>query len=184
MGKTHNFYTARSHWSRRPFEVLFAGHLQAFLITGSLRGASLPPSFCLPALGGEGVSLHGQFISRLESPLPNTRARARSQRSVPALGCPATGILATLGKPLRQSVLQQSLVTWRLQPASWFRAPRVLHGAGITEENCLFAEKVFFPIATALHPMGVFLAGLLVGTLQEKGSTWSVISASDWNNKA
>lgn len=107
VGKTHNFYTARSHWSRRPFEVLFAGHLQAFLITGSLRGASLPPSFCLPALGGEGVSLHGQFISRLESPLPNTRARARSRRSVPALGCPAAGILATLGKPLRRTVLQQ-----------------------------------------------------------------------------
>lgn len=57
VGKTHNFYTARSRWNRRPFEVLFAGHLQAFLITGSLRGASLPPGFCLPETGwGGGIT--------------------------------------------------------------------------------------------------------------------------------
>lgn len=71
VGKTRNFYTTQSRWSRRPFEVLFVGHLQAFLITGSLRGASLSPSFCLPVLGGEGVSLglHSAWRAPSQSPV-------------------------------------------------------------------------------------------------------------------
>lgn len=72
VGKTHNFYTARSRWNRRPFEVLFAGHLQAFLITGSLRGASLPPGFCLPEPSGKGGSPLGGSCPPPESPSPNS----------------------------------------------------------------------------------------------------------------
>lgn len=71
VGKTHNFYTTQSRWSRRPFEVLFVGHLQAFLITGSLRGASLSPGFCLLVLGREGVSLglHSAWKAPCQSPV-------------------------------------------------------------------------------------------------------------------
>lgn len=71
VGKTHNFYTTQSRWSRRPFEVLFVGHLQAFLITGSLRGASLSPGFCLPVLGGEGalLGLHSAWRAPCQSPV-------------------------------------------------------------------------------------------------------------------
>lgn len=32
-----------------------------------------------------------------------------------------------------------------------------------------FTKKALFPLASALHPMGVFLGDVLVGTLQEKG---------------
>lgn len=132
-GKTHNFDTARSRWSRPPFEVLFAGHLQAFLITGSLRGASLPPGFYLPALGGEGASPRRRFVSRLESPPPKLRAReGRSHRQRPS-------------RPPRRSILQRHLATRRLRPAA-LRPERCVEGERRGENGLWKTQRVLFPM--------------------------------------
>lgn len=112
VGKTHNFYTTQSRWSRRPFEVLFVGHLQAFLITGSLRGASLSPGFCLPGLGGEGGSLG--LHSAWRAPCQSPGLGLTGEGCIQAWDSVPLGILIPLGHPLCPSILEGYLITWRL----------------------------------------------------------------------
>lgn len=105
VGKTHNFYTTQSRWSRRPFEVLFVGHLQAFLITGSLRGASLWPGFCLAVLGGEGVSLgsHSAWRAPCQALCWGSLGKVGSRPGTLCHGQPGyLGILTALGHPLQE----------------------------------------------------------------------------------
>lgn len=108
VGNARNFYTARSRWTRRPFEVLFVGRLQAFLIAGSLRRASLPPGFCLLVLAGEGyrptVGLGPTWRALCPPPAPGLA------REGPAWPQDATRVLAALRQPPRQSILRQHLM--------------------------------------------------------------------------
>lgn len=108
VGKTHNFYTTQSRWSHRPFEVLFVGHLQAFLITGSLQGASLSPGFCLPVLGGEGalLGLHSAWRAPVKALCWSSLGKVDPGLGVCATGIfVALGIFITLGHPLCRSIL-------------------------------------------------------------------------------
>lgn len=179
MGKTHNFYTTQSRWSRRPFEVLFVGHLQAFLITGSLRGAGLSPGFCLPVPGGEGGT--ARFAFRLESPCQSpVLGLAWEGGSRP--GTPCRGHPCCSGHPHHPgppSVQEHPLViSHDLEALADFVSMHFKWDIEWElEENLLFTKKALFLFASALHPVGTFLADVLVGER-------STASASYQNNKA